>query len=105
MNIKTVLINKWAYFQPAGDSGMNKRNGGNVGVGCNNNGNRLNGSNSFQRPIITCLNDSKDQHQSPQQQQHQQMQNHNYNANHMIQSQNQQQHQVIHFGRKIQLFL
>lgn len=81
---------KWAYFQPAGDSGINKRSGSNIGIGCSNNGNRSSGTSNFQRPIITCLNDAKDQHQ------HQtptQPANPNYNAN-LMQTQNQQ-HQVL----------
>lgn len=77
------LINEWAYFQPAGDSSMNKRNVGNIGIG--DNGSRSNGTSNFQRPIMSCLNEGKDQH-------HQQ-QNHNYNVNHMLHAQNQQ-HQV-----------
>lgn len=79
-----VLINKWAYFQPAGDSGMNKRNAGNIGISCGNNGSRTNVSSNFQHPIISCLNDIKDQKN-----QHQPSQNHNYNN--MLHSQNQQQ--------------
>lgn len=97
-----VLINKWDYFQPAGDSSINKRNNGNVSVGCNN---RLSGASNFQRPIITCLNDSKDQHQHQSAQQHQQSQNHNYNMNHMLQSQNQQQQQQQHQVTLISLHL
>lgn len=77
---------------------MNKRNGGNIGIGCGNNGSRSNGTSNFQRPIISCLNEAKDQqHQhQQQQQQHQHQQNHNYNVlnvNHMLHAQNQQ-HQV-----------
>lgn len=84
-----VLINEWAYFQPAGDSGMNKRNGGNMGIGCN--GTRSNGTSNFQRPIMSCINESKDQQQPHHPHQHQQ--NHSYNVNHMLHAQNQQQQQ------------
>lgn len=84
-----LLIKWWAYFQPAGDSGMNKRSGGNVGIGCGSNGNRTNGASNFQRPIVATANDVKEQPQSAPNH------NHNYNMNHMLHSQNQQ-HQVSH---------
>lgn len=102
MNIiknKSVLINEWHYFQPAGDSGVNNKNGG------NSNGNRINGTSDFQRPILSCLNETKDQHQQSRQPylnhkqcQHKQSQSHGYNVNQMLQPENQQpqQHQVIY---------
>ena len=86
-----VLINEWAYFQPAGDSGMSKRNGGNFVIGCGSNGGRAaSDSSNFQRPIMSCLNEEKDQQH---QHQLQQRQHPNYNVNQMMHVQNQQ-HQV-----------
>lgn len=76
---ETVLINEWDYFQPAGDNSVSSRNG--AAIDCNSNGNRNTGTSNFQRPILSCLNETSDQQHEPQKQhanhaqcQHQQLQ-------------------------------
>lgn len=57
---------------------MNRRNGEHIGMGC---GIRSTNASSFQRPIMSCLNEAKDQHHQPQHQQsHSQNQPHQVNA-------------------------